>query len=506
MKSAIEIAKVLTNARIIGDGQVSVGGVSHDSRTVQAGDLFAVLRGRAADGRAFIPDATARGAVALLTEEELPSSLCQIVVPNVRAALGTAAAVCYDYPTKRLCTVGVTGTNGKTTIVYLLEAALKILGRRPGVMSTVAYRFEEMTWTAGFTTPEAPTVQSIAAKMSEAGATHLLMEASSHGIVQGRLTGCRYAAVAFTNLTQDHLDFHGTMDSYGEAKLRLFTEILPKNPDGKAVVNLDDPYAKTILDNLTKPVLTVSVHPDSGATICPKSPPEFTIQGIRARLRTPEGSVDLRSPLVGSHNLSNLLVALGLCIQLGESAESAAAALCGSGAPGRLERVSKEDEPTVLVDYAHTPDALVNVLDALRPLTPGRLICIFGCGGDRDARKRPLMGTAVRERADVAVVTSDNPRTEEPSSIIEMILPGVAGGDLPALNDEEQLSAASRGFFVEPDRRRAIFSAIRAASSEDTVLIAGKGHEDYQILGTTKIHFDDREAAREALVASKKGA
>lgn len=505
MKFAIEIAARIPTARVIGDPNTLIRGVTHDSRCVAREYLFGVLRGAAADGRAFVPDAVSRGASALLVEEPLDVPLTQIVVDNVRRALGTAAAACYDYPTTKLALIGITGTNGKTTIVYLVESALRALGKRPGIMSTVAYRFENMVWDAGFTTPEASVIQSTAAKMVEAGATHLIMESSSHGIAQHRLNGCRYEVAAFTNLTQDHLDYHKTMEAYGKEKLRLFTEFLPKNPNGRGVVNLDDPFSLTILKNTVQPVLTVSVHHDATADLRPASMPQYSIAGIAADIVTPSGIHKLVSPLLGPHNLNNLLVALGICLQLGERAADVFPALNGCGAPGRLERVSEKGDPTILVDYAHTPDALSNVLSALRPLTAGRLICVFGCGGDRDNTKRPLMGRAVRDAADLAIVTSDNPRTEQPDAIIEMILPGMEDGHWSRL-EIDALDGQARGYAVEADRKHAITSAVLAAEVTDTVLIAGKGHEDYQILGTTKIHFDDRETARQALALRKKGA
>ncbi len=505
MKSVTDIAEAVGALAVYGDPKAAIGGITHDSRLVQRNDLFAVLKGTSVDGRAFVADSLKKGATALLADERLDADVPQIVVRNVRAVLGIAAAACFDGPTEKLALVGVTGTNGKTTIVYLLESALQSLGRRPGIMSTVAYRFEDRYWDGGFTTPEAPVIQSVAAEMVQGGATHLIMESSSHGIAQHRLNGCYYSVVAFTNLTQDHLDFHKTMEAYGAEKLRLFTELLPRNPAGRAVVNVDDAFASTILENLNRPVLTVSVNHDGPADLKPATAPRDSIDGIDTEIQTPEGIVHLMSPLVGRHNLSNLLVSMGILMQLGISARDAAAALRGSGAPGRLERVSKKKEPTVLVDYAHTPDALLNVLFALRPLTSGRLICVFGCGGDRDNKKRPLMGRAVRDAADVAVVTSDNPRTENPDAIIEMILPGIEGGVL-ARQPLASLFENRTGYAVEVDRKCAIHAAVDGANEDDTVLIAGKGHEDYQILGTTKIHFDDREIAREALSMRRKGA
>ncbi|HUT76658.1 MAG TPA: UDP-N-acetylmuramoyl-L-alanyl-D-glutamate--2,6-diaminopimelate ligase, partial [Polyangia bacterium] len=311
--------------------------------------------------------------------------------------------------------------------------------------------------------------------------------------------GSVFDVVAFTNLTQDHLDFHGTMEEYGAAKLLLFTAALTECPDARAVLNLDDPFARTILARLARPTLTVSLDPGGAADIRPADPPRYGIGGIDIPIRTPAGTLPLVTPLLGAHNLSNLLVALGIGLQLGLDPRAAAAGLSGVRAvPGRLERVDGGGDVAVLVDYAHTPDALARVLAALRPLTAGRLMVVFGCGGDRDRAKRPLMGAAVARGADLAVVTSDNPRTEDADSIIGMILPGLAGAGWRSL-PTSGLPEARRGYAVECERAAAIRWVIGAARPGDTVLIAGKGHEDYQILGTHRIHFDDREQARAAI-------
>jgi UDP-N-acetylmuramoyl-L-alanyl-D-glutamate--2,6-diaminopimelate ligase len=503
MKTAAEIARAVSGAEVHGDLRTEIHGIQHDSRAVASGDLFAVLRGSRTDGRRFVEDAQKKGAAALLVDELLESLLPQILVDDVRSRLGEVSAAVYDAPTAELETVGVTGTNGKTTTVYLVESALSTLGMRPGVIGTVEYRFESRVWSAPHTTPEATVIQSVAAEMRAAGATHLVMEASSHGLAQGRLKGTAFKVAAFTNLTQDHLDYHGDMTAYSHAKLLLFTEALEAVPDARVVVNVDDPFAETIIERTRRPVVTVSLNPESGADIYPEGSPLFGIQGIEAAVRTPSGTFQQVSPLIGRHNLSNLLLALGICNALGIPDRDAAAALNCNGAPGRLERVSADDDITVLVDYAHTPDALARVLDSLNPLKTGRLLCVFGCGGDRDNAKRPLMGSAVRDRADVAVVTSDNPRTEDPDDIIQMILPGIENGRLSRCA-AKGVASRDKGFCVEPDRRKAIALAIRAARPGDTVLIAGKGHEDYQILGTEKIHFDDREEAREALSRRRK--
>ena len=368
-------------------------------------------------------------------------------------------------------------------------------------MGTVEYRFGERSWHAAHTTPEAPTIQAIAREMVDAGATHLVMEVSSHGLAQHRLRGCAFDVVAFTNLTQDHLDFHGGMADYAAAKMLLFTDAIAHNPGARAVVNVDDPFGAEIARSVRHPVLRCSCDPSGPADLKPAAAPLLSARGIEARISTPAGAVELCSPLVGAHNLANLLLALGICLELGADVDAALGRLATfSAVPGRLERVPCEYGIAVLVDYAHTPDALARVLAALRPLTGGRLVCVFGCGGDRDHSKRPQMGEVVAGAADVAVVTSDNPRTEKADGIIEMILPGVVRAGLPRIT-ERDLGGASRGYVVEPDRAAAIALAIRSARAGDTILIAGKGHEDYQILGTEKVHFDDREQAAVAIAA-----
>jgi UDP-N-acetylmuramoyl-L-alanyl-D-glutamate--2,6-diaminopimelate ligase len=396
--------------------------------------------------------------------------------------------------------VAITGTNGKTTTTYLVEEALAAVGRMPGVMGTVEYRCGKERWAAAHTTPEAPVIQRTARRMLELGATHLVMEASSHGLALGRMTGVEVDVAAFTNLTQDHLDFHGTMEDYARAKLLLFTKALEGRPQARCVVNVDDPFGQNVVRAALRPTLEVSCLADSQAHVHPCEPPRMGIDGIDVRLMTPKGPVELRSPLLGEHNLANLLLALGIGLALGEDAQAFAVGLGAvQGVPGRLERVGRPETPfAVVVDYAHTPDALERALQALRPLTSGRLLCVFGCGGDRDPVKRPMMGAAVARGADLAIVTSDNPRTEEPGSIIDMILPGVEKGGGARLS-AGQLGLARRGYFVEPDRRSSIAAAVAAAEPGDTVLIAGKGHEDYQIIGTAKHHFDDREEATVAL-------
>ena len=486
---------MLPEAYVKGDPKVRVTGATHDSRDVKPSDLFAVLGGAQTHGRLFVEAAIRAGAAALLVEEEMAVDHPQIVVPSTREALGTVAAECYGNPTQQLDLIGITGTNGKTTVTYMVEAGLTAAGFYPGVMGTVEYRFGSRRMVAKNTTPEAPVVQSLARDMVDGGVTHMILEASSHGLVLGRLDGCLFRVAAFTNLTQDHLDFHKDMDDYAEAKMQLFTSAIQGAPEAKIVVNLDDPFGAKILERASHPVMTVSVDPAADAQVRPSAAPHFTIDGVDARISTPGGEVILRSPLLGVHNLSNMLVGLGVCLQLGVDPQRACDGIASlSVVPGRLERVQGIDDIAVLVDYAHTPDALGRVLATLKPISTGRLICIFGCGGDRDPGKRPLMGKAVAEVADLAIVTSDNPRTEEPGDIIEMILPGIRQTAMPQLT-LDQLPKGPNGYAVELDRRSAIRAGISVARPGDVVLIAGKGHEDYQILGQEKIHFDDREEA-----------
>ncbi len=501
MPTLAQIARAFPDTRVKGNPEVMVTGATHDSRQVRPGFLFAAMAGDNTDGCRFIDDAIARGAVALLVSAGVPHNLPQIVTADSRIALGPISSACYSHPTRELALVGITGTNGKTTITYMVEAMLDMAGCRTGVMGTVAHRFRGRIWSDEHTTPEAPVIQSIVRGMVDEGASHMLMEVSSHGLALHRLKGCAFDVVAFTNLTQDHLDFHGDMEEYAAAKLLLFTDAVENNPDARAVINIDDPFSRVIIQSLERPVLTVSCDPSSKADIRPVDRPDYDIEGINARIHTPSGVFDLSSPLLGPHNMNNILVSMGICMQLRVDIAKAMVGLARFDAvPGRLQRVPCNQGFTVLVDYAHTPDALISVLEALKPITTGRLICVFGCGGDRDHTKRPLMGGAVARGADVAIVTSDNPRTEDPEKIVEMILPGVDGGGLSRIAQSE-LRQASSGYVVEVDRGRAISMSLRCAVAGDTVLIAGKGHEDYQILGKSKIHFDDREHAAAAIAS-----
>jgi UDP-N-acetylmuramoyl-L-alanyl-D-glutamate--2,6-diaminopimelate ligase len=490
--SALGDIQAITGRALRGDPAIAIDGVRHDSRQVGRGDLFVAITGATARGAAFASDAIARGAAAIATEEWIEGAdVAQLLVDDARVALARASHLVYGDPTRRLQCIGVTGTNGKTTTTWLIDEALTALGARPALLGTVETRGPGARAASAFTTPEADDLARFARSMVDAGATHMVMEISSHALALHRADGVALAVAAFTNLSQDHLDFHGTMDAYFESKARLFTELAPAH----AVIRIDDPKGGELAARVGERAITVSRRRD--ATVR-GSEVAIDRDGVRCTVSSPWGPLRIESALLGAHNLDNLLVAAACLLAAGFAPADIGAALgAAKGAPGRLERVEDPRDVAVLVDYAHSPDALASVLDALRPLTPGRLIAVFGCGGDRDRGKRPKMGEAAALRADLAVITSDNPRTEDPAAIIEMIVPGVSA-HLPAL-EVSALGAAARGHVIEVDRRRAIALAIDAAQPGDTVLIAGKGHEDYQILGTTKIAFDDRREARAAI-------
>jgi UDP-N-acetylmuramoyl-L-alanyl-D-glutamate--2,6-diaminopimelate ligase len=401
----------------------------------------------------------------------------------------------YGHPSFSLEVIGVTGTNGKTTTTHLLRSAIDAaLGSEHcGLIGTVAHGFRGSLTTATHTTPEADELQRLLLDMKRAGATHAAMEVSSIAVALGRVRTVKFRVAALTNLTPDHLDFHRSMAEYGEAKARLFLEYGP----GTSVLCVDNDLGRSLVDRIRAPIVRVSARIGSAADVRPTHI-DLSSEGIRAELETPGGMVELRSPLVGVHNLENLVVTLGCVIALELDVQKALQGIATCvGAPGRLERVSTaDDDIAAFIDYAHTPDALERVLDAVRASARGRIVCVFGCGGDRDAQKRGPMGAAVAARADVAVITSDNPRTEDERAIAAPIVDAVSA--TRALLAASDISR-HRGYVVELDRARAIDLAIAHAAPSDVVVIAGKGHEDYQIVGTEKRHFDDREHARAAL-------
>jgi UDP-N-acetylmuramoyl-L-alanyl-D-glutamate--2,6-diaminopimelate ligase len=488
-----------------GDPGLPIREVRDDSRRVSAGDLFVAVPGSKVDGGRFIDDALAKGAVAVVAEtRELEAKLAGkaafVLVPSARQALGVIAANRFQ-AAPALCLSAVTGTNGKTTTTYLVESILAAAARKPGVIGTVGYRFGGRQKEAALTTPGALELHALLAEMKQSGASDVVMEASSIALEQGRLAGCRYRVAALTNVTQDHLDYHGTMERYFAAKTILFRELMQAEV-GTSVLFADDEHGAAMRREARGPVLTLS-RSDRGADVVILER-RLAADGIRLRLGTPAGELEIVSPLVGDFNVDNILTAVGIGLGHGLSPSAISSGIARlHGVPGRLEAVPNEAGVLCVVDYAHTPDALERALDVLRPLTRGRLVCVFGCGGDRDRGKRPLMGRAAASRADLAIVTSDNPRTERPESIIDMILEGVHQSGRPERSLAE-LGQGQAGYHVEVDRAKAISQAVALARLGDVVLLAGKGHEDYQIIGTQKIHFDDREIAAAAFAARRR--
>lgn len=457
--------------------------VKADSRMIKPGEVFVAVPGTAVDGAKFIPAALDNGAAHIVAApgvglpEGTTAELYQYDDP--RLALGALAAARYGNESADVPVIGITGTNGKTTVSYLVEHLLASAGRNVGVMGTVTYRWPGHEEEASHTTPDNLAMHAMLARMREAGVDAVVMEVSSHALDQRRAAGVEFAAGVLTNVTQDHLDYHGDMEGYYRAKARLFADCKPGGEAG--VVNWDDPYGRRLAGECAH-TMTFGFRDD-----CPGLRGEIlesTVSGLRLRMTWKGESWEIVSPLVGEHNGSNLLAAQGVGLALGLTPKEFTALESFRGVPGRLERVPNERGLDVFVDYAHTPDALENVLSALHGLVKGRLFCVFGCGGDRDRTKRPLMGEAACRNADVAVVTSDNPRTEDPQAIIDDVLPGMKGcGTMKAL----------------VDRKDAIAWALGEMAGDDILVIAGKGHETYQVIGTEKTDFSDFAVVREIL-------
>jgi UDP-N-acetylmuramoyl-L-alanyl-D-glutamate--2,6-diaminopimelate ligase len=494
------------------NASTAVGGVKLDSRRVEPGDLFVAAPGSKADGSAYVEEALARGAVAIATARDAarPLAVPAIVADDVAAAAGYLASAFYDDPSDELDLVGITGTNGKTSSTYLMEAVWKAAGRSPGVVGTIVQRCAAFERGAEMTTPSPVDLQKLLGEMRDAGTDAVAMEASSHALHQSRVAGCRFRAALFSNLTRDHLDYHGTEDAYFAAKASLFRRWL--EPGGIAALNADDAKVASLVAELGRhDVWTYSTRP--GATARARVvAATCTLAGIEAELDLGGERVRIRSPLVGQPNLSNLVAVAALAAGLGVAPDAIAEGLSACPAvPGRMERVRLDAGgaevstdpalnglPAVFVDYAHTPDALERSLRALAGEVRGRIVVVFGCGGDRDRGKRPIMGRIAAELSGVAVLTSDNPRSEEPLAILAEIEAGI-GARMRRARADELAGRDIGGYLVEADRLLAIRTAIGLASADDAVLIAGKGHEDYQETRGVKRHFDDREVARETL-------
>lgn len=464
-----------------------VSQLSTNSWDCHPGTLFIGMPGTRVDGGNFWPSAIAAGAIAAVVspQAKLPdpnNPALVIPVAQIEQACGQLATAFYNYPAQKLSLVGVTGTNGKTTTTHLIEYLVKEAHQAPALFGTLYSRWPGHEVIATHTTPFAVTLQGQLAAAVQAGAKVGIMEVSSHSLAQGRTWGCEFTAAVFTNLTQDHLDYHKDLEDYFAAKALLFQENYLK---GRAIINGDDPYGQRLLSQFG-PGQAWSYRTKGEADLWATNL-QYWADGVSGIIHTPKGTGAFNSPLVGQFNVENLLAAIGVGLHLGLNLTAMLASLPQfPGVPGRMQqvKVSPAQDISVIVDYAHTPDSLENLLKAARPFIPGQMFCVFGCGGDRDRSKRPQMGKIAADLADQVVVTSDNPRTEDPQGILEDILAGIE----PPINP-----------LVEADRHQAIFEAIRQAQPGDGVVIAGKGHEDYQILGTEKVHFDDREEATAAL-------
>ena len=464
----------------------AVSGLAYDSRAVKSGDVFVALKGLHADGTAFARQAIDRGAVAIVAETPAPDGVHVpwAIVADARLALALLATTFYRDPSREMRVVGITGTNGKTTTAYLVAGIFEAAGIRCGVLGTVAYKIGDELREATRTTPEAPDVQALLREMVDRGCGACAMEVSSHALALRRVDGMSFAAAVFTNLTRDHLDFHAGMEDYFRAKRRLF-EMLPRN--APSILNVDDPRCGSLMEAGGRPLTYGMQRP---ADVKP-GPVSFSLDGLQFDVATPRDTLHVRSKLIGKPNVYNILAAVATATALDVSSDAIEKGLQALDAvPGRFQTVSgPNDDVTVVVDYAHTDDALRNLLETARPLAHGRLITVFGCGGDRDGTKRPLMGAVAGRLSDVIVITSDNPRSEDPARIIEEIRRGIT----PDTRRERQ------SLLTIVDRRQAIARAVEIARAGDVVLVAGKGHEKYQVIGDRTLAFDDVAVAREAL-------
>ena len=483
-----QIAEV-TGGRLTGYGTQEVTDVVHDSRRAGTGTLFVAVRGELFDAHKFVPQVLEQGAVGVLSEQEAPADLLKnagwIRVESVRRAMALAAAEVHGHPSKELQLVGITGTNGKTTTAYLVASIPEAAGEPVAMTGTVEYRLGSERRKAERTTPEATDMQRMLRGAVAAGCKTAVMECSSQAMDFHRCDSLDYAVAVFSNLTRDHLDYHKTMENYWYAKQRLFDGRLGSKPR-TSVINVDDPYGLELAEVLEKKGLAVvryGVRSDAEVTA---KDSEFSLDGMRFNLITPAGAGEFHSPLVGPPHIYNTLAAVATGLSLGYGLDVITRALekC-TGAPGRFERVPHDGSFAVVVDYAHSDDALLNVLRTARDVTKGKIITVFGCGGDRDRSKRAPMGEAAGSLSDVVILTSDNPRTEDPEQILA--------------DAEVGIKKTGKPYRKIADRREAIHQAISEANASDLVLIAGKGHEDYQILGREVFHFDDKEVAREAL-------
>lgn len=492
MKTIDDIVKVLTQGKLTGASDIVITDITADSREVKDGSLFICLEGAHVDGHDFVNKAVAMGAKAIMASKEVtvPQDVALVMVKDTRQAMMEAVPLFFDYPACKMRMIGVTGTNGKTTTTHIIRHILKEAGHKVGVIGTVHTLIGDTSYPIHNTTPDVVDLQKILHQMVAEGVSHCVMEVSSHALALGRVAGVEYDTAVFTNLTQDHLDFHKTFENYLAAKCKLFEQVSAANQHKQgskgAVINLDDAYGARVLAKTSAPTITYGLHENAALRAGQLA---LTSKSLAYTLTYEGQTYDVAAKTTGQFNVYNTLAAIGACLQEGLSLDVIVESLkTFTAVPGRFELVEEGQPFAVVVDYAHTPDGLENILTTAQKIVEGRILVVFGCGGDRDATKRPIMGRIAAQYGDVIYVTSDNPRTEDPAAIVKDVAAGV----------KEALREGTR-YEVIVDRKTAIQTAISQAHAGDIVLIAGKGHEDYQILKDRTIHFDDREVARQAL-------
>jgi UDP-N-acetylmuramoyl-L-alanyl-D-glutamate--2,6-diaminopimelate ligase len=488
-----QLLEGLTDFDLDGHAELEIKGLAYDSRGISEGDLFVAIRGNSQDGHDYLNDAIMNGAVALVGEDfrESYGEASRILVPDSREALSKLAVRFYKNPCNDVRLIGITGTNGKTTTSYILESILTAAGAKPGVIGTINTRFQGKTHPSPVTTPESLDLMRLIREMADGGATHVILEVSSHALDQGRTRDCAFSVALFTNFTRDHLDYHNTMEEYFNAKSLLFRDLQRSGRNVVAIINMDDPKGEELASLCDAEVVTYGLDRRWAFSADSISTDKT---GVKARIITPAGDAEIRSSLIGRINLYNILAATAVSQSLGLDLDMIVEGVKRlKTVPGRLELVENRKGLTVIVDYAHTPDALQKAQETLRPLTEGRLITLFGCGGDRDRGKRYEMGLCAGKSSDIVIVTSDNPRSEDPESIVRQIEEGVQDSGLKKAEWSAPVWIKGRAYFIELDRHKAIEKAISMANKKDIVLIAGKGHEDYQIIGREKTVFDDRK-------------
>lgn len=485
----MKLNQLLRGAEVIavkGDRYLEIAGIYYDSKQLRNGGLFFAIKGSNVNGSEFIDEAIERGAVCVVSEDDFITfkNVCKVKVKDARKACAVIANNFYQNPSDKMNIVGITGTNGKTTILYLIEAILQQAGRACGTIGTISYKVGERDIPAVNTTPSAIMLQMLLQEMQKAGISFCVMEVSSHSIHQHRIDGVKFNSAIFTNLSGEHLDYHKDMDEYFSVKKRLFDEL---TEDAQAIINVDDDYGMRITADTKARVLTYALRSEAEVKA---EDIKYSVKGTYFKVRTPHGELNLRAPLIGEYNIYNILAAVSFALSKGIKAKEIEEAVRRfKGAPGRLQRIDRGQDFSVFVDYAHTDDALANVLGALKKLTKRRIITVFGCGGDRDKKKRPRMGKVAAELADFVVITSDNPRSEDPKSIIDDIVKGLPDG--------------FKDYKVSSDRKKAIGLSLAMAEDSDIVLIAGKGHEKYQVLKDTTVAFDDSKIATEILESNE---